>query len=123
MIDEELAEEYCNTHIPVAFAYLIKKKSTRDKIENMFSEELKRAFLAGLNKAYEWHFVKDGDLPEKSDSTLRTLRHVIVAVKTINGLSCTSYGTFWNIRAGKFECLDKVYAWCDVPEPPEPPKE
>lgn len=119
MTDKELAEEYAEKMIN-------HKMANHDIfVKEEAKKEIMEVFLAALNKAYEWHFVEDGDLPEKSDSTLRTLRPVIVAVKTINGLECTSYGTFWDIQAGKFECLDKVYAWCDIPEPPVPklPKE
>ena len=74
----------------------------------------------GYNKANEWHYVKD-ELPRKSDSTLCELMPVFVAVKV--GYKVSTYGTYWNLRLGKFECLDEVYAWCYTPEPPELPKE
>ena len=68
----------------------------------------------------EWHYVKD-ELPRKSDSTLCELMPVFVAVKV--GYKVSTYGTYWNLKIGKFECLDEVYAWCYTPEPPELPKE
>ena len=68
----------------------------------------------------EWHYVKD-ELPRKSDSTLCELMPVFVAVKV--GYKVSTYGTYWNLRLGKFECLDEVYAWCYSPEPPKLPKE
>ena len=71
-------------------------------------------------KANEWHYVKD-ELPRKSDSTLCELIPVFVAVKV--GYHIETYGTYWNLKLGKFECLDEVYAWCYTPEPPELPKE
>ena len=74
----------------------------------------------GYNKANEWHYVKD-ELPRKSDATLCELMPVFVAVKV--GYNVSTYGTYWNLRLGKFECLDEVYAWCYAPEPPELPKE
>ncbi len=70
----------------------------------------------GYNKANEWHFVKD-KLPIRTDSTLCELMPVFVAVKV--GYKVSTYGTYWNLRLGKFECLDEVYAWCYTPEPPE----
>ena len=73
----------------------------------------------GYNKA-EWHYVKD-ELPRKSDATLCELMPVFVAVKV--GCNVSTYGTYWNLRLGNFECLDEVYAWRYVPEPPELPKE
>lgn len=74
----------------------------------------------GYNKANEWHYVKD-ELPRKSDATLCELMPVFVAVKV--GYNVSTYGTYWNLRLGKFECLDEVYAWCYAPEPPEFPEE
>ena len=80
----------------------------------------KTGFQDGYNKANEWHYVKD-ELPRKSDATLCELMPVFVAVKA--GYNVSTYGTYWNLRLGKFECLDEVYAWCYAPEPPELPKE
>ena len=74
-----------------------------------------KAVVADFNKANEWHYVKD-ELPRKSDSTLSELMPVFVAVKV--GYKVSTYGTYWNLRLGKFECLDKVYAWCYTPELP-----
>ena len=87
-------------------------------------EEVRQAYQngaeLGYNKANKWHYVKD-ELPRKSDTTLCELIPVFVAVKA--GYNVSAYGTYWNLRLGKFECLDEVYAWCYAPEPPELPKE
>lgn len=83
-------------------------------------ESFKDGAEFGYNKANEWHYVKD-ELPRKSDATLCERMAVFVAVKV--GYNVSTYGTYWNLRLGKFECLDKVYAWCYAPEPPELPKE
>lgn len=80
----------------------------------------KKGAELGYNKANEWHYVKD-ELPRKSDATLCERMAVFVAVKV--GYNVSTYGTYWNLRLGKFECLDEVYAWCYAPEPPELPKE
>ena len=93
--------------------------------ERFYNEiKFKQAYLAGAefgySKANEWHYVKD-ELPIKSDATLYKLMPVFVAVKA--GYNVSTYGTYWNLRLGKFECLDEVYAWCYAPEPPELPKE
>ena len=79
-----------------------------------------KAIVTDFNKANKWHYVKD-ELPRKSDATLCELIPVFVAVKA--GYNVSAYGTYWNLRLGKFECLDEVYAWCYAPEPPELPKE
>ena len=85
-----------------------------------YEEGFKDGAEFGYNKANEWHFVKD-ELPRKSDATLCERMAVFVAVKV--GYNVSTYGTYWNLRLGKFECLDEVYAWCYAPEPPELPKE
>ena len=76
------------------------------------SKAIEQAFEVGAefgyNKANEWHYVKD-ELPRKSDATLCELMPVFVAVKV--GYNVSTYGTYWNLRLGKFECLDEVYAW------------
>jgi len=95
-------------------------ESTHGSIPSQFEKYLCKAFEYGYNKANEWHFVKD-ELPRKSDSTLCEVIPVFVAVKV--GYKVSTYGTYWNLRLGKFECLDEVYAWCYTPEPPELPKE
>ena len=88
------------------------------------SKAIEQAFEVGAefgyNKANEWHYVKD-ELPRKSDATLCELMPVFVAVKV--GYNVSTYGTYWNLRLGKYQCLDEVYAWCHAPEPPELPKE
>lgn len=79
-----------------------------------------KAIVTDFNKVNKWHYVKD-ELPRKSDATLCELIPVFVAVKA--GYNVSTYGTYWNLRLGKFECLDEVYAWCYAPEPLELPKE
>ena len=69
-------------------------------------------------KANEWHYVKDGDLPPVSDSTLLPqLYPVNVAVCVNNNIKV--YGAYWDRHNGKFNCLDKVYAWKEMPESPK----
>ena len=113
---EKEAEEYANKNVPTGdFGY----RSLGD-----VRYDVKQAYRAGAefsySKANEWHYVKD-ELPRKSDATLCELMPVFVAVKV--GYNVSTYGTYWNLRLGKFECLDEVYAWCYAPEPPELPKE
>ena len=93
--------------------------------ERFYNEiKFKQAYLAGAefgyNKANEWHYVKD-ELPRKSDATLCERMAVFVAVKV--GYNVSTYGTYWNLRLGNFECLDEAYAGCYAPEQPELPKE
>ena len=99
----------------------------QDWIDNVFSVQypdvkarIKKGCSGICHKKDEWHYVKD-ELPRKSDSTLCELMPVFVAVKV--GYHIETYGTYWNLKIGKFECLDEIYAWCYTPEPPELPKE
>ena len=93
---------------------------TLDTKCELWKDGFQKGAKFGYNKANEWHFVKD-ELPRKSDATLCERMAVFVAVKV--GYNVSTYGTYWNLRLGKFECLDEVYAWCYAPEPPELPKE
>ena len=99
-----------------------KAKQDAVKMKSQFLElcNLKDMRIEELEKVNEWHYVKD-ELPRKSDPTLCELMPVFVAVKV--GYKVSTYGTYWNLKLGKFECLDEVYAWCSTPEPPELPKE
>ena len=90
------------------------------KLKTIFKRIWQEGAKYGYNKANEWHYVKN-ELPRKSDSTLCELMPVFVAVRV--GYKVETYGTYWNLKIGKFECLDEVYAWCYTPEPPELPKE
>ena len=117
---EKEAEEYVRK-----IRYDVKNWDGAEPEERFYNEiKLKQAYQQGAefgyNKANKWHYVKD-ELPRKSDATLCELMPVFVAVKV--GYNVSTYGTYWNLRLGKFECLDEVYAWCYAPEPPELPKE
>ena len=117
---EKEAEEYAKKLLNPSLEYAFKDgaefgynfaKEEIDYLNKHWRSEEER-------KANEWHYVKD-ELPRKSDSTLCELIPVFVAVKV--GYHIETYGTYWNLKLGKFECLDEVYAWCYTPEPPELP--
>lgn len=107
---------------------MTKLKKEISEFEKLFNTERNKEntktkeTITKLNcmKENGWHYVKD-ELPRKSDSTLCELMPVFVAVKV--GYKISTYGTYWNLKLGKFECLDEVYAWCYTPEPPELPRE
>ena len=116
---EKEAEEYALMKL-VNLEDFDSYQSAYDRFENGVQDAFQDGANFGYNKANEWHYVKD-ELPRKSDSTLCELIPVFVAVKV--GYHIETYGTYWNLKLGKFECLDEVYAWCYTPEPPELPKE
>ena len=60
MTEEEMAEDYLEE--------LRQKKIPFDIYE--VNNQLKIAFIAGLNKANEWHYVKDGNLPPLNTNVL-----------------------------------------------------
>ena len=126
---EKEAEKYADKQIGCGDGYYEwtdVKQSFKDgaefgyKLAHEEMDYLNKHWGNGKDKANEWHYVKD-ELPRKSDSTLCELIPVFVAVKV--GYHIETYGTYWNLKLGKFECLDEVYAWCYTPEPPELPKE
>lgn len=66
MIDEEMAEEWVKENMDC-----VKTVSCLNHDCNYFSDEersiAKSAFKDGYNKANEWHYVKDGDLPKEEN--------------------------------------------------------
>ena len=118
---EEYAKQSCFTEMP--------NPSLSEDID--ISDEIKEAVLYGYNKANEWHFVKDGDLPKDTSS----LYYVLVYSWDF-GLShlYSKYGHYiptvceWkedNILGGYFSALDRdaytnarniksCYAWKEI---------
>jgi hypothetical protein len=69
----------------------------------------------GYNKANEWHYVKDGDLPKEN-------KLYFVAIKD-NGLAIAYFnGLHWETRynLGDFgHCVETVIAWKEIILPKE----
>ena len=66
----------------------------------------------GYNKANEWHYVKDGDLPKNENSVL-----LYTCVNDYNvGQFCR--GRFWCNDCGWFE-TDEIIAWKEIVLPKE----
>ena len=66
----------------------------------------------GYNKANEWHYVRDGDLPKEN-------KLYFVAIKD-NGLAIAYFnGQYWETKfnLGDFgHCVETVIAWCEIPK-------
>ena len=60
MAEKEMAEKYLEE--------LRQKKIPFDVYE--VNNQLKIAFIAGLNKANEWHYIKNGDYPKDNETVL-----------------------------------------------------
>ena len=60
MTEKEMAEKYLEE--------LRQKKIPFDVYE--VNNQLKIAFIAGLNKANEWHYIKNGDYPKDTKTVL-----------------------------------------------------
>ena len=77
------------------------------------------AFLAGAefgyNKANEWHYVKDGDLPKENKLYFVVIKDNGLAIAYFNGL-------YWETRynLGDFgHCVETVIAWKEIVLPKE----
>ena len=105
MTDEELAEEYasqsCYTEMP--------NPSLSESID--ISDDIKEAVMFGYNKANEWHYVKDGDLPTEEKEYLVYTKEWGIEIR----------GYFADDKY--FSCRrNMVIAWKEI-VPPELPKE
>jgi hypothetical protein len=82
-------------------------ESAHGSVPSQFEKYLRKAVEYGYNKANEWHYVKDGDLPSDRHG------HVVI-------------NQDWDkvtIRNGMFEYLDggkaDVFAWKEIVFPKE----
>ena len=101
-----------------AFNYAKRKsEGTVAVSENRFLGDLKLAYIAGYNKANEWHYVKDGDLP-KEDLRPRTLGYYLTASKYKSYKGIVFEVAYFTgvvfIKGG--DLLDNVIAWCEIPQ-------
>lgn len=85
--------------------------------EERFYNEIKfrQAYLAGAefgyNKAHEWHYVKDGDLPKNNTVVLAILKNKRVKISTF----MENKFTIWNNYYDAYTKLYDVIAWCEIP--------
>ena len=100
------AEEYAQD---MAMYY----ESAHGSIPSQFEKYLCKAVEYGYNKANEWHYVKDGDLPKPTTPVLVILESGVPYVSWISSDKgwwfCTNYYT------GE----DKVIAWKEIVLPKE----
>jgi len=99
-----------------------------------FEKEVKKAFKDGAefgyNKANEWHYVKDGDLPNTELGIADVTVAYINAYGNLCRRDCCFDGTnfiYWVDRKPvgweKVDILGKIYAWKHLEKLPELPKE
>ena len=68
----------------------------------------------GYNKATEWHYVKDGDLPKEDTIEKETLYLLWFGLNDSDYLTGVfSHGRFWCFDSGWFETKD-VIAWKEI---------
>ena len=108
MIDEEMAEEWVKENMDC-----VKTVSCLNHDCNYFSDEersiAKSAFKDGYNKANEWHYVKDGDLPKTKKKVLGLLKDVEEPI-----LDYYRQDGLWN-----YALEDEVIAWKEIVLPKE----
>lgn len=92
---------------------VIKVWSARE--ETIHDEGFQKGAEFGYNKANEWHYVKDGDLPKDESSVLLYLDVDDYSVGQF------SRGRFWCDNCGWYE-TDEIIAWKEIVLP-ELPKE
>lgn len=63
------------------------------------------------NKANEWHYVKDGDLPKNNTAVLVILKNKRMKISTF----MENKFTIWNNDYDAYTKLYDVIAWCEIP--------
>ena len=66
----------------------------------------------GYNKANEWHYVKDGDLPKNSTAVLVILKNKRMKISTF----MENKFTIWNNDYDAYTKLYDVIAWHELPK-------
>jgi hypothetical protein len=99
---EKEAEEYARQNNPAEYGV----RATHFTVLNSFKDGAE----FGYNKANEWHYVKDEDLPKEN-------KLYFVAIKD-NGLAIAYFnGLHWETRynLGDFgHCVETVIAWKEI---------
>ena len=121
---EKEAEEYYYKTYPVTLN--IGEEEREKEVTDIF---IKGAEF-GYNKANEWHYVKDGDLPNTEFSRVDVTVAYINAYENPCKMDCCFDGTnfiYWDDRKTigwkKANIFGKIYAWKYPEKLPELPKE
>lgn len=75
----------------------------------------KKGVELGYNKANEWHYVKDGDLPKNNTVVLVILKNKRVKISTF----MENKFTIWNNDYDAYTKLYDVIAWKEITPPKE----
>ena len=105
-------------------------ESAHGSIPSQFEKYLRKAVEYGYNKANEWHYVKDGDLPNTNLGIVDVTVAYINAYENPCKKDCCFDGTnfiYWDARKPvgwkKVDIFGKIYAWKYLEKLPEIPKE
>ena len=103
MANEEMAEEYRKS--------LKQRLIDNDEFERLekFDENVEEAFLAGYNKANEWH---------SPDEHIDKDRIVLGFIKHCNKprYSLVQWNGEWWYQYGTFNAEVRLIAWCEIPK-------
>ena len=116
---EKEAEEYREKGKSEGY-YLVSQEMEQEELDYIIDESFKDGAEFGYNKANEWHYVKDGDLP-KEDLRPRTLGYYLTASKhkSYKGFVFeVAYFTGVIFTKGG-DILDNVIAWKEIVPPKE----
>ena len=105
---EEYARQSCYTEMP--------NSSLSESID--ISDDIKEAVMFGYNKANEWHYVKDGDLPKNNTQVLVLLENKRMKIS----IFMENKFTVWNKDYDTYTKLYNVIAWKEIVFPKLPKK-
>ena len=108
---EKEADEYAGENWQMIHRY-----QTNDRLAR--EQSFKDGAEFGYNKANEWHYIKDGDLPKNNTQVLVLLENKRMKVS----IFMENKFTVWNKDYNAYTKLYNVIAWKEI-ELPELPKE
>jgi len=121
---EKEAEEYYYKTYPVTLN--IGEEERKKEVTDIFIKGAK----FGYNKANEWHYVKDGDLPDVKFGNINVTVAYLNAYDNPCKMDCCFNGTdfiFWDSKEPvgwkRVDIFGKIYAWRYLEKLPELPKE
>ena len=108
---EKEAEEYTLKRL-VGLEDFDSYQSAYDRFENGVQDAFKDGAEYGYNKANEWHYVKDGDLPKEEDLVLFKTDVDYYIGKIDYSKKCWWTG----VCRDESICNSFVIAWCEIPK-------
>lgn len=107
---EKEAEEYANKNVPIdTFGF-----RSLDDVHYDVNQAYQQGAEFGYNKANEWHFVKNGDLPKYEEYVL-----IYTSLKNTYVARISTQKDYFITNKGGYVQMSSVIAWKEIVLPKE----